>query len=928
MVTQFQTNFFLFCCKFGRSQKYYLMKKLSLLCCLFIVISSSVFAQTLPTGFSVNTVATGINKPTMMAFAPDGRLFICEQQGQIRIVKNGVLLPNNFASFTVNSNGERGLLGLAFDPNFSTNNYIYIYYTLPSAANNRLSRITANGDVMQAGSEVVLINFDPLSSATNHNGGFIKFGKDGKLYVALGENANRPNAQNLNTYLGKLLRLTIDNSVPSTPTATPPTDNPFYNSATTVQGKSVWAMGLRNPFSFDVHPTNGKIYINDVGGGKYEEVNDASTAGKNFGWDTQEGPPVVGFDAAVYYYGHDTPTQTGEPTGCAITGGTFFSPSSTNYPNQYNNKYYFIDYCNGWLRYINPSSPPPPNTPLSSTFGSNLGAGLVCMATGPDGNLYFLQRNNAQVSNSSLKRIIYTNSGSAPVITSHPISLTVQVGQGASFSVAASGSMPFSYQWKKGSTNLGTNATLVIASATTADAGTYNVVVTNSVGNATSNDATLTVVQSNESPTAQINSPTIETTFAGGQTINFSGAASDPEDGTLPASAYSWNVVFHHDAHTHPGPSVPNGVTNGSFIIPSDGEFATNVFYRIYLTVADASGNTTTVYRDIQPRVVQVTLDSSPQGLKLLFDGSPVTTPYTFNRVEGMLMPTGVVSPQLRVSDGQIYTFNSWQAPAGNPPTLTPNANTTYKANFSGSLRNPDRANTSGLVTTLSYKYYEGDWNSLPNFNNLTPRATGTVTNFSLTPRVNNNQFGFVYTGFINITAEGIYDFFVSSDEGSRLYIGDLLVVDNDGLHTVLEKTGKIGLKAGLHAITLAYFDKTGSQSLSVNYDGPSFAKKKIPNSVLYRTTSPSAREGEERLEVVDVSIFPNPASNVINIITTEAFANGNVKLLDINGRLLKTTRLVETEGEIEVEDVQAGLYLVSVQKDNQIVTKRVMIQK
>lgn len=904
------------------------MKKCFLLCCLFIAIHSIAVAQTLPTGFSVNTVATGINRPTMMAFAPDGRLFICQQQGQIRIVKNGTLLANNFASFTVNSNGERGLLGLAFDPNFSTNNYIYIYYTVSNAANNRLSRITANGDLMQAGSEVVLLNFDPLSSATNHNGGFIKFGKDGKLYVALGENANRPNSQNLNTYLGKLLRLSIDNSIPSNPKATPPTDNPFYNSATTIQGKSVWSMGLRNPFSFDIHPTSGKIYVNDVGGGAYEEINDASVAGKNFGWDTQEGPPEVGFDAAVYYYSQNTPTQSGEPTGCAITGGTFFSPTSTNYPNQYNNKYYFIDYCNGWLRYINPSSPPPPNTPISSTFGSNLGAGLVCMATGPDGNLYFLQRNNSQTSNSSLKKIIYTSNGSAPVITSHPVSLTVQVGQVASFSVAASGAMPFSYQWKKGTTNVGTNATFVISSATTADAGTYNVVVTNSVGDATSNNAILTVVQPNESPTAQINIPTEDNTFGGGQLINFSGSASDPEDGTLPASAYSWNVVFHHDAHTHPGPSVPNGVTNGTFIIPNDGEFATNVFYRIYLTVSDANGNTTTVYRDIQPRVVQVILDSNPQGLKLLFDGSVVTTPYNFNRVEGMVMPSGVVSPQLRASDGQIYTFTSWQAPAGSPPAQTPNVGTTYKANFTGTYRNPDRANTSGLVTTLSYKYYEGDWNSLPNFDNLTSRATGKVSNFSLTPRIRSNQFGFVYTGFINITLEGVYDFFVSSDEGSQLYIGDLLVVDNDGLHTVLEKTGKIGLKVGLHAIKVVYFDKIGSQSLIVNYDGPTFAKKKIPNNVLYTTSSPSAREGEENLEVVDVTIFPNPASAVINIVTTEAFANGSVKLLDINGRLLKTTKLIETEGEIEVEDVQAGLYLVSVQKDNQIVTKRVMIQK
>ena len=125
-----------------------------------------------------------------MEFAPDGRLFVAQQTGALRIIENGVLLATPAITLSVNSSGERGLLGIAFDPNFSSNNFIYLYYTLSSAANNRISRFTMNGNTIVAGSESVVLNLDPLSGATNHNGGTIQFGPDGKLYVGVGENAN------------------------------------------------------------------------------------------------------------------------------------------------------------------------------------------------------------------------------------------------------------------------------------------------------------------------------------------------------------------------------------------------------------------------------------------------------------------------------------------------------------------------------------------------------------------------------------------------------------------------------------------------------------------------------------------------------------------------------------------------------------------
>jgi glucose/arabinose dehydrogenase len=870
-------------------------------------------SQSYPANFSQQQLATGISSPTAMAFAPDGRLFICQQGGSLRVFKNGSLLSTPFATFTVDQNGERGLLGVAFDPNFSTNNYVYVYLTVPAsgqtAVHNRLVRVTASGDVMQSGSAVTLVDFDNLSSATNHNGGFIKFGKDGKLYVAIGENANPPNAQNLDTFHGKLLRLNAD--------GTPPTDNPFYSQSASTQKKSVWALGLRNPFSFDVQPGTGKIFVNDVGQNSYEEINDATAAGQNFGWPNQEGTPVSGYVSPVYYYAHGS----GDGQGCAITGGAFFNPSSTNYPGTYAGNYFFVDYCNNWINYLNGSNARQP-------FATGIAGNSLGLATGPDGNLYFLSR-----SAGALYRIIYTPPASAPVITTQPASLTVQAGQPATFSVAATGTTPLSYQWYKGNNVIqnATGASYTIAAVTSADGGTYKVVVSNSVGSTPSNDATLTVTAPNQPPSARIDTPPAGSTYAGGDVISFSGNGSDPEDGNnLPATAFAWSVVFHHDDHTHPGPSVSVAADgrSGTFTIPNQGETSTNVFYRLYLTVTDANGNATTVYRDLLPRLSQVTLASNPSGLQLTLDGTPVTTPYTFSRVEGVLMTLGVISPQVRQADGKTYAFSNWsQGGAATQTLATPVNDATYQANFvetTPALRDPD--NPTNTARGLNYRYYEGTWNSLPNFNNLTPVKSGSVSTFSLSPRNRNDLFGFVFAGYVSVPADGQYDFFTNSDEGSRLYIGNTLVVDNDGLHTAVEKTGKIGLKKGLHAIRVEYFEKTGAQSLTVSYDGPTFGKRSIPSTVLFRNANGTLAT---RLpDGADVLAYPNPAGPVINVLVSDAFAGGTVRVYDATGRLVKEQTLDADEAALDTDDLPNGLYLVQVEKNGRSLTQRVVVAK
>ncbi len=256
-------------------------------CLSLSLVCAAAEAATLPPGFTERLVVSGLTDPTAMAFAPDGRLFVCLQAGQIRVIKDGALVHEPFVTLTVNSAGERGVLGIAFDPAFTSNQYVYVYYTATSPeVHNRVSRFTASGDVVVPGSELVLIdlNEEPLSGASNHNGGAIHFGLDGKLYVATGDNAVGANSQSLDTRLGKVLRLNADGTIPS--------DNPFFGTATGVN-RAIWALGLRNPFTFAVQPGSGRIFINDVGEAAWEEINDG-VAGANFGWPNCEGPNGTG----------------------------------------------------------------------------------------------------------------------------------------------------------------------------------------------------------------------------------------------------------------------------------------------------------------------------------------------------------------------------------------------------------------------------------------------------------------------------------------------------------------------------------------------------------------------------------------------------------------------------------------------------------
>ena len=777
-----------------------------------LVPPSAVRAATLPAGFAETVVASGLANPTAMEFAPDGRLFVGQQGGRLRVIKNGALLATPFVTLTVNSSGERGLLGVTFDPDFATNNFVYVYYTATTPnVHNRISRFTANGDVAVASSEVVILDLNPLSGATNHNGGAIHFGEDGKLYAAVGDNANGANAQTLANLLGKILRINADGSVP--------TDNPFYGQAAGVN-RAIWALGLRNPYTFSIEPVTGRMFINDVGQNTWEEI-DEGVSGSNYGWPDTEGPTSdPRFDPPVYAYQHGA----GTPTGCAIAGGAFYNPQDfLQFPASYDGDYFFADYCSGWIYKLETSD-------LTATQFATGISSPVDLKVSDDGALYYLARGNGSTTG-VVARITYANT--PPSITSHPSNRTVAVDQSATFSVTASGAAPLSYQWQRNGANIAgaTSSSYTLASAQASNNGArFRAVATNPFGTATSNEATLTVT-SNMAPVVTITQPAAGLLYRGGQTINFAGSATDAEDGTLPASAFTWEVVFHHDTHIHPFIQPTSGITSRSFVIPTTGETAANVWYRIHLTVRDSAGLTHTTFRDVLPRTVQVTVATNPAGLQVRIDGQPVTAPTTFTGVVGTQRTLTAVTPQ--TSGGTTYAFQSWSDGGAVQHSIsTPASNSTYTATFAPTQ--------TGAGNGLSAVYYDNQ-----NFTGATVARVDPTVNFDWgagapAPGIGVNTFSVRWTGQVQAQFSQTYTFYTTSDDGVRLRVNGQLIIDNWTDHGPTENSGTIALTAGQrYDIRMEFYENGGGAIAKLSWSGPSTPKAIIPQSQLYSTSGP-----------------------------------------------------------------------------------------
>jgi hypothetical protein len=658
-----------------------------------------------------------------------------------------------------------------------------------------VSRFTAKGEKAVKGSEIAILDLPQLAKPI-HNSGTLHFGPDGYLYIAVGENAVPENAQSLANPLGKILRIAKDGTIP--------TDNPFYGR-TSGAARAIWAMGLRNPFSFSFQPGTGRMFINDVGNKTWEEIDDG-IAGANYGWPITEGPTNdPRFRAPLYAYLHG-PTQE---TGCAITGGVFYGPEEPQFPSSFAGTYLFADFCSGWIRRFDPA------TKAVTAFATRIG-GPLGLQVGEDGSLYFLAYENGTVS-----RVDYTGNP-APHISSEPQDLIVSVGSPATFSVTATGKPPLRYQWRRDGANIpgATAADYTLASpALSDDHALFDVVVSNDQGSATSRQATLRVT-SDRTPEARITAPAPGLLYEGGQILAYAGTGTDPEDGDLPPSALTWRVDFHHLTHFHPFiPDTP-GVAGGSFTIPTVGETSTEVWYRIHLSVKDSAGLTGTTFLDVRPKTARMTFRTEPAGLQIALDGQPRATPFTETGVVGIVRGLNAPSPQ--TLDGKTYDFTRWSDGGAVDRDLpTPATDTTYTASFQA---RPPAAH--GLLAT----YFDDPDLTQPVLTRIDPRVDFDWKQGSPAPGIAPDTFSARWTGRISSKVTGTHTFILRADNAARLWLDGNLLIDTTGV----TNKGRFYLKAGqFYSLRLEYFENKGPANVALLWQAKGLKRQVVPEEQL-----------------------------------------------------------------------------------------------
>jgi len=732
-------------------------------------------ASTLPSGFRDSVVLSGLTNPTVLQFAPDGRIFVGQKNGVIKVFQSLTdTNPVTFADLSgeVDDYWDRGLLGLALPANFPASPYVYVLYTYDApiggtaptwndgcptppgpttdgcVVSARVSRLQIGGNVM-TGTEQMLIN-NWCQQFPSHSIGTLLFGRDGYLYAGGGDGASFNNVdygQYGATYAGDqanpcgdppgaagtalsppgaeggALRsqsvrrtdgpATLDGAVlrvdPATGAGVP--GNPFYSSPD-ANARRIVAYGLRNPFRFTQRPGSDELWIGDVGWNTWEEINrvvsPASTTASNFGWPCYEGASAQpGYQGAglnlcsslystpgsviapYYTYNHSAcvVSYAGCHTGgSSITGVAFYQGGS--YPAQYNGALFFADHTRDeiWAMLPGTNGLPDPSR-LQSFVGVDATGGAaghpVDLKIGPGGDLFYVDMDDGTV-----HRITYTAANQPPtaVITASPTNgpapLTVSFdGTGSSDPEGK----PLSYSWDLNGDGTFGDATGPAASYTYTTAGVYHPSLRVTDDQGASDTASVTVTVGNTAPAAIIDSPPSSLTWRVGDTIPFSGHATDAQDGTLPASALSWSLILHHcftptDCHTHLIQTV-NGVSSGSFTAP-DHEYP--CWLEVQLTATDSGGLTSTASVRLDPKTVVLTFRTNPGGLvlsDLVVNEAPRTTPFSVTVVVGSANSVSAPSPQQ--FNKSTYYFTSWSDGGPQSHTITaPAVNTTYTATY------------------------------------------------------------------------------------------------------------------------------------------------------------------------------------------------------------------------------------------------------
>ena len=738
-------------------------------------------SSAVPPNFQESVVFSGLSNPTAVRFAADGRVFVAEKNGRVKVFSDlSDPTPTIFADLNaqVHNFWDRGLLGLALHPNFPLTPYVYVLYafdgtvggsfprwgtpgvlsdpcpTPPGATadgcvvGGRLSRLTATGDTW-TGVETVLVE-DFCQQYPSHSVGDIAFGADGALYLSSGDGASfnfvdyGQDGSPLNpcgdppggvggsmtppTAQGGALRsqdvrssgdpTSLDGSLlrldPNTGAAMPDNPNAFSPDPNT---RRIVAHGFRNPFKLGIRPNTSEVWLGDVGWNDWEEVNrveDPLGTVENFGWPCYEGddeqPGYAGANLSLceslyptkpvvdpyFTYDHSLKVVAGEacPSGSSsIVGSAFYDGG--NYPASYFGAMFFADYSRDciWAMRAGPSGLPDPNDVI--TFVS-AAANPVDVEIGPAGDLFY-----ADFDGGTIRRIRYLGTNQAPLANATATPSSGQAPLNVAFSASGSSDPDggtLTYAWDLDGDGLFDDSTLAAPTRTYTTGGTYNVRlrVTDS-GGATDVADVQVQVSTGAAPVPTIASPAAGTTWAVGDTISFAGSATDAEDGSIPASGFSWSLVLHHcpsNCHSHPIQEFV-GTASGSIVTP-DHEYPSHLELR--LTATDSAGQSVTTSRQLDPRATTLNFESSPPGLRIAVGAETDTTPFSRDVIVGSSNSVSALSPQNLA--GSSYVFTSWSdGGAQSHNIVAPGAPATYSATFSnaGPPVNP------GLVLGMSF---------------------------------------------------------------------------------------------------------------------------------------------------------------------------------------------------------------------------------
>ncbi|MEX0676880.1 MAG: LamG-like jellyroll fold domain-containing protein [Pirellulales bacterium] len=657
-----------------------------------VATSASVSVTALNPGFVNEVVVPGITAATTIAFLPDGRMLVGELTNVVWIVQPGANSPDPLPFLQLSYNflfGEQGLMDIFLDPNFAQTGYYYVFYTQGFTGQNnrdRLSRFTASGNGTVPGSEVVLWQ-DDVNANAEHHGGAIAFGNDGKLYFTTGEHFNPPLAQQLNSYRGKVLRINSDGSIP--------TDNPFYDGAGPNKD-AIWAYGLRNPYRMSIDAVSGRMYIGDVGGNDastaFEEVN-LGVAGANYGWPLEEGPGgTPGVTPPIHSYPH-----SGQDA--AVTGGFVYRGSQ--FPSEYYGSYFFGDFAQNTIKRLTLDAGGNVTGavnfwPADGASDGPLVGDPVKFVQGPDGSLYYVDIgfDGYHVPNQAgIRRIRFTINNLPPLAAASANPLSGQPPLSVAFSSAGSfdpegATLNYSWTFGDGGTSNEANPTHLYQTA-----GSYVARLSVSDGTNSTLSDSLTITVGNP-PVPTILSPANGIFFRAGDVINYSGSASD-EDVPLPASAFSWTILFHHDTHVHPAGGPFTGSTSGLLVIPQSGhDFLGSTSYEIILTVTDSTGLPASTSVTVYPEKVDLTFDTVPSGLTISIDGINKQTPFVQDDI--INFQHTIAAPN-QSGGGASYTFVNWSdGGAQSHGIVVPASNQSYLATF-------QVTQSAGLVGAYSF---------------------------------------------------------------------------------------------------------------------------------------------------------------------------------------------------------------------------------